>query len=110
VGKRSQVKVEHSSERHFLLQLYCSDSCIVPLLSLYLLCLPSYVKQAKKDKPDTGKWIHTPGALDIRQIVGGTSFGKPPITEEEMEAILTGGANIAPEGSMKGVWRAMRRG
>lgn len=40
---------------------------------------------------------HTPGALDFSQIMGGAAFGRPAMTEEEMEAIDSGGAECAPK-------------
>lgn len=40
---------------------------------------------------------HSPGALDFSQIVGGASFGRPVMTDDEMEAIDSGGAECAPQ-------------
>lgn len=40
---------------------------------------------------------HSPGALDFSQIVGGASFGRPVMTDEEMDAINSGGAECAPQ-------------
>lgn len=39
---------------------------------------------------------HTPGALEFSQIVGGAAFGRPALTEEEMDAVDSGGAECAP--------------
>lgn len=40
---------------------------------------------------------HSPGALDFSQIVGGAMFGRPAMSEEEMDAVDSGGAEIAPQ-------------
>ncbi|CAN0261601.1 unnamed protein product, partial [Laminaria digitata] len=40
---------------------------------------------------------HSPGALDFSQIVGGAMFGRPAMSEEEMEAVNSGGAEAAPQ-------------
>lgn len=40
---------------------------------------------------------HSLGALDVTQIVGGASFGRPLMSEEEMEAVNSGGAECAPK-------------
>lgn len=47
---------------------------------------------------------HSPNALDFDQIVGGAMFGRPGFTQEEIDAIESGGAAIAPKGTMKDVW------
>lgn len=40
---------------------------------------------------------HSPGALDVSQIVGGAMFGRPVMSEDEMEAVNSGGAEAAPQ-------------
>lgn len=44
-----------------------------------------------------GRHRHSPGALDFGQIVGGAMFGRPAMSEAEMEAVDSGGAESAPE-------------
>ncbi|CAN0266166.1 unnamed protein product [Pylaiella littoralis] len=48
----------------------------------------------QKDRPS--RHVHSPGALDFGQIVGGAMFGRPSMSEAEMEAIDSGGAESAP--------------
>ncbi|CAM9567684.1 unnamed protein product [Scytosiphon promiscuus] len=49
-----------------------------------------------KDAPPA-RHRHSPGALDFSQIVGGAMFGRPAMSEAEMEAVDSGGAESAPE-------------
>ena len=49
---------------------------------------------------------HTPGALDFDQVVGGALFGRPIFTQQEIDAIESGGAEVAPKGKMRTVWQA----
>ena len=44
---------------------------------------------------------HSPGALDFSQIVGGAMFGRPVMSEDEMEAVNSGGADSAPQVLLK---------
>lgn len=55
------------------------------------------VRQEAKPQDSPGRHRHSPGALDFSQIVGGAMFGRPPMSEAEMEAVDSGGAESAPE-------------
>eukprot|EP00752_Nemacystus_decipiens_P018467 g16557.t1 len=55
-------------------------------------------EQQETKQPDSpGRHRHSPGALDFDQIVGGAMFGRPVMSEAEMEAVNSGGAESAPE-------------
>ncbi len=47
---------------------------------------------------------HTPGALNIEQILGGTMYGRPYISQEEVDIINSGGAENSPLGNVKSIW------
>ena len=53
--------------------------------------------QEAKQEDSPGRHRHSPGALDFSQIVGGAMFGRPAMSEAEMEAVDSGGAENAPE-------------
>ncbi|CAM9745642.1 unnamed protein product [Ectocarpus sp. 6 AP-2014] len=55
-------------------------------------------KKGKKEEDGLpARHRHSPGALDFSQIVGGAMFGRPAMSEEEMEAVDSGGAEAAPQ-------------
>ncbi len=47
---------------------------------------------------------HTPEALNIDQVVGGAMYGRPHITQEEIDAVNSGGAESAPLGKVRNIW------
>ncbi|CAM9946826.1 unnamed protein product [Ascophyllum nodosum] len=54
-------------------------------------------KEASAQADTPVRHRHSPGALDFSQIVGGAMFGRPPMSEEEMAAVDSGGAEAAPQ-------------
>ncbi|CAM9147868.1 unnamed protein product [Chrysoparadoxa australica] len=59
---------------------------------------------AKELLEEPGVIYHTPGALDFTQIEGGALFGRPSLSADEIEAIDSGGADSAPQGTYSDVW------
>lgn len=59
----------------------------------------SYTQQEEASAQTQGavRHRHSPGALDFSQVVGGAMFGRPMMTEEEMAAVDSGGAENAPK-------------
>ncbi|CAM9571546.1 unnamed protein product [Hapterophycus canaliculatus] len=55
------------------------------------------VQEVEENDASTTRHRHSPGALDFGQIVGGAMFGRPVMTEAEMDAVDSGGAECAPE-------------
>ncbi|KAG5187773.1 single hybrid motif-containing protein [Tribonema minus] len=68
---------------------------------------PAAVAAAAASKPalrGTSGVRVVPGALDFEQIVGGALVGRPALSQEEMDAVESGGASVAPRGTVRDVW------
>lgn len=69
---------------------------------------PQMSSEMEKQSATPRRHRYSPGALDFSQIVGGASFGRPSMSEEEMEAINSGGAESAPKVSQRRVFMCCR--
>ncbi len=52
---------------------------------------------------------HAPGALSIEQMEGGATYGRPYISQEEIDIVNSGGAEGVPLGNMKSIWTSESR-
>lgn len=55
-------------------------------------------------KPDARSVTSDPATLEFFQILGGAMAGRPGFTQDEIDAIESGGAVNAPSGKVKGMW------